>query len=213
MEIGLVGLLLVAVALPGWGQSGPATADVYLNGRDDSFQLLGSGRPLASEIFRKIDVHLNWHTGELPAGQKAFGIRTVKRAPESAGPDAFAACRLSNSAGVEITVYRDRLNDLLNPFLNAHSTPLGVGASIQREAEAALPAYVLAHELAHAMEGIARHSERGILKAPWSASDFNEMAFHRLTFTPYDIELIHRGLAARMAGKSLESDDSRAARK
>ena len=194
MGIKLVGLLLGAAVLPGLGRFGPSTVDVYVSGRDDSLQLLRSGRPLASEIFRKIGIHLTWHTGELPAGQKAFGICTVEQAPVSAGPDALAASHLSNSAGVEITMYGDRLH----LFLKAHSTPVGVAA-----------AYVLAHELGHAMQGVARHSAIGIMKAHWSDSDFTEMVFHQLAFTPYDIELIHRGLAERVAGKSLEPDESR----
>ncbi|HKE28082.1 MAG TPA: hypothetical protein VKB88_37270 [Bryobacteraceae bacterium] len=198
MGIKFLGLVLGGVALPGLGQSGSASVDVYMSGRDDSFQLLRSGRPLASEIFAKIGIHLNWHTGELPEGQKAFGISTVERAPESAGPDALAASRLSDSAGVEITMYRDRLH----LFLNAHSRPPGSAA-----------AYVLAHELAHAMQGIARHSATGIMKAHWSDSDFREMVFHKLAFTPYDIELIHRGLAERVAAMSLERDQSRTVRK
>lgn len=208
MEIELVGLLLAAVALPGWGQSGPATVDVYMNGRDESFRLLGSRKPLASEIFKKIGVHLNWHTGELPAGQRAFGIRTVKRAPHSASPGALAASQLSNAAAVEITMYRDRLH----LFFNAYSTPVGSdGASIERRT--VLAAYTLAHELGHAIQGIARHSETGILKAYWSDSDFKDMMFHTLTFTPYDIELIHRRLTAPMAGKFLEADESCVIRK
>jgi hypothetical protein len=106
MEIERVSLLLAALVLPGWGQSGSATVDVYMTGRDDSLQLLRPGKELASEIFRKAGVHLSWNTGELPAGQRAFGIRTVEQAPESAGPNALAATHLSNSAAVEITMYR-----------------------------------------------------------------------------------------------------------
>ena len=65
-------------------------------------------------------------------------------------------------------------------------------------------AYVLAHELAHAMQGVARHSESGILKAHWSNADCVEMAFHTLAFTQFDVELIHRGLAFQLANRRSE---------
>ncbi|HKE21090.1 MAG TPA: hypothetical protein VKB88_01805 [Bryobacteraceae bacterium] len=35
------------------------------------------------------------------------------------------------------------------------------------------------------------------------------MVLHKLTFTPYDIELIDRGLTERVAAKSLGPDESR----
>jgi hypothetical protein len=187
---------MVAVTLPGLGQSGPAATtrrmgisarvavDVYLSDRDDFARLLGSGKLVASGIFKKIGVCLNWHTGELPAGQSGFVIRTVENAPESAASVALASTELAGSSVVEITVYEDRVRR----FLDAHPSLTGVAT-----------AYVLAHELAHAMQGVARHSESGILKAQWSNYDCEEMVFHTLAFTPSDVELIHRGLALQLA--------------
>jgi hypothetical protein len=170
--------------------------DVYLNNRDGSAQLLGAGKILASGIFEKIGVHLNWRTGELTdtrgdAGnetlRKAFGIRTLEQAPESATPGALASARIVGAAGTEITVYKDRVLR----FLDNHSNLAGVGAG-----------YVLAHELAHVMQGVGRHSESGILKAQWSNNDFDEMIFHKLVFTNFDVELIHRGLALQLANSA-----------
>ena len=79
-------------------------------------------------------------------------------------------------------IYEDRLRQ----FLNAHPSLAGVGVG-----------YVLAHELAHAMQGEARHSESGIMKAHWDTPDFQEMFFQKLAFTAEDVDLIHQGLAAR----------------
>jgi hypothetical protein len=163
------------------------TVDVYLNGQDASSLLLGPGKPLASRIFQKIGVRLNWRTGELPARQAAFGIRTARHAPESANGEALAASLLSGAAGVEITVYEDRLRR----FLNAHPSLAGVGAG-----------YVLVHELAHAMQGKARHSASGIMKAHWDTPDFQEMLFQKLAFTAEDVDSIHEGLAARLLGNN-----------
>ena len=94
--------------------------------------------------------------------------------------------------GVEIAVYEDRLRR----FLKAHPSLAGVGAG-----------YVLAHELAHAMQGEAHHSESGIMKARWDFRDFREMFLQKLAFTTDDVDLIHRGLAARLLG--IQNDSPR----
>ena len=84
------------------------------------------------------------------------------------------------ASGTEITVYKDRLQRFLA------DTP------VCRKVAAG---YVLAHELAHVMQGVARHSESGIMKARWAREDCDAMASHQLAFTQSDVELIHQGLA------------------
>jgi hypothetical protein len=167
--------------------------DVYINDRDDSAQLVGSAKVLASGIFDQIGVRLVWHNGELPAANSAsqpvFAIRTLEHPLESATSTALASARIVGSAGTEITIYKDRLQR----FLADHGSVAGVAAG-----------YVLAHELAHVMQGVARHSESGILKANWSREDCQAMVFHKLAFTQLDVELIHRGLAVQRA--SLRSE-------
>jgi hypothetical protein len=186
----VVGLVLVAAASGSGAPKGaPAAVDVYLNDRDDSAELLGPGTPLASAIFKKIGVRLNWHTGELPPGPGAFGIRTVEHAPGSATSEALASARLSSSSGAEITVYMDRVRRLIAK----HPDLAGAAAG-----------YVLAHELAHAMQGAARHSASGILKVQWSLGDYKDMMFHKLAFTDSDVELIHKGLALQLANRRSE---------
>jgi hypothetical protein len=169
--------------------------DVYISDSDDSAQLLSPGKVLATGIFGKIGVRLNWRAGELPATQgaagheavqRAFGLRTLEHAPESATPGALASARIVGSSGTEITVYQDRVQR----FLDSHRNLAGVGLG-----------YVLAHELAHVMQGVGRHSESGILKAQWSNEDYHEMIFHKLAFTNFDVDLIHTGLAVQLASR------------
>ena len=62
---------------------------------------------------------------------------------------------------------------------------------------AALLAHAMAHEIAHVLQGISRHSESGILKAHWSGTDCARMAFFPLMFTREDALLIHHGLRVR----------------
>jgi hypothetical protein len=183
-------LILMAIAWQGVGKSRPATVDVYLNDRDETAKLLEPGTWVASGIFSRIGVHVKWHTGDPPAVagrgaalQPAFGIRTVEYAPEWATWGVLASSELHGSSGEIITVYRDQLRR----FLAEHPTLLD-----------AAPGYILAHELAHVMQGIARHSATGILTPKWSADDFKHMKYRVLAFTRTDVELIHQGLARRL---------------
>jgi hypothetical protein len=190
MKLQFTALILTTMAGQGFGQSTKVAVDVYLNGHDDSDRLLGPGIPLASDLFKKIGVRMNWHSGQVPASRTALVIRTAEHAPASASPEALAASQLLGSSEREVTIYKDRLEN----FLANHRSLAGVATG-----------YVLAHELAHAMQGVARHSESGILKAHWSDLDFAEMVFHKLAFTSLDAELIHRGLIVRLAGRSSET--------
>src|SRR5579871_2177307 len=157
---------MVLMAVAGWNASAAekTKVDVYLNGRDASEQLLGPAKVLVSGIYDQIGVRLIWHCGELPArrdtSRPAFAVRTAGHPLDSATSEALASARIVGSGGAEIVVYQDRLERLLA----GHQTIAGVGA-----------AYVLAHELAHVMQGEARHSQAGILKAHWSEEDYREM--------------------------------------
>ena len=58
---------------------------------------VGVPEKLASDIFGKIGVHVNWHLGRLPAGpcaaQKCIGIQLVEHPPVSATPGGLASAR------------------------------------------------------------------------------------------------------------------------
>jgi hypothetical protein len=68
---------------------------------------------------------------------------------------------------------------------------------------AAILAHVMAHEITHLLEGFARHSQTGVMKARWDRSDLRQMAFKPLPFDPEDIDLIQQGLSLRAAGATL----------
>jgi hypothetical protein len=152
--------------------------DVYISDKISSTKILEHHKAIVSSIFDRAGVQICWHGGQ--AGPQSFGIRLVGNAPPSASSEALASTRLTVA---EITVYYDRVRRILS------RAPLGT-------ANVAL-AYVFAHELAHAMEGIARHSESGILKARWSNDDFEAMILNEFAFTDTDIDLIRKGLSSR----------------
>jgi hypothetical protein len=68
---------------------------------------------------------------------------------------------------------------------------------------------VIAHEVAHILQGLMRHSESGIMKAQWTGADYQQMTWKPLQFTDEDVMLIHRGLRAREASRR-NSGDGRA---
>jgi hypothetical protein len=69
-------------------------------------------------------------------------------------------------------------------------------------------AHVLVHEITHVLQGIARHSSTGIMKASWDRDDFDRMRYTTLPFTEEDIALIRRGLVTPDTAL-LERDPSR----
>lgn len=62
----------------------------------------------------------------------------------------------------------------------------------------------MVHEITHVLEGINRHSEEGVMKAIWSAKDYERMRDHPLPFAPVDVDLIREGIARRMVHAAAE---------
>jgi hypothetical protein len=59
--------------------------------------------------------------------------------------------------------------------------------------------HVIAHEVAHILQGLTRHSESGIMKAQWDGADYKQMTWKPLQFTDEDVMLIYSGLKLREA--------------
>jgi len=83
--------------------------------------------------------------------------------------------------GVHIEVFYDRID---------YGAP---------DVRTALLAHVLVHEITHILQGVSRHSDNGVMKARWDASDRAGMVRIPLAFEPQDVVLIHEGLKARAA--------------
>jgi hypothetical protein len=47
-------------------------------------------------------------------------------------------------------------------------------------------AHAMTHEITHLLQGIARHSGIGVMKAHWESKDFDLMVQHPLPFAPED---------------------------
>jgi hypothetical protein len=142
----------------------------------------------AADMFREIGVQIRWHSGEIKASDadRSCGIPLVveiqdARSDIHLSPGALANAKPFMDSGTSIHVFMDRIhrdNDRLT---------------------AALLAHVLVHEIGHVLERISRHSDDGVMKAHWSSMDCREMSARSLPFAPEDVELIHLGIARRMA--------------
>jgi hypothetical protein len=153
--------------------------------------LLRDGQQAASNIFAGIHVQLTWVKASNAAadcvGEAAthnLAVQIVPHAPASFSDDALAMALPYADSGVRIVVFYDRVE----PLLRGHHAP-----------QATVLGYVLAHEIAHVLQGIARHSETGIMRARWTDNDLKQMGIKVLAFAPEDVQLIRRRLAHRDA--------------
>ena len=157
---------------------------VYLqNEASVPYPMLSRARTLAAEMFAGVGVQIDWRAGQRAESQLlregAIAVRLTLDTPDEfkSTVGAFA----TPSEGVHITVlYQHLAWSLAKPGLAP-----------------ALLAHVLVHEITHILEGIARHSETGIMKANWTSGDYYDMQTKTLAFASEDIELIHRGLTQR----------------
>jgi hypothetical protein len=167
---------------------GQQTLDVFVNnGELVPFATLQGAKGLASRIFASADVLIAWH-GLEPAGWKGRNrVIIIQLEMDTPAPYHRGAlgCSLP-SEGVHANIFYDRIRRMdrhnFEPFLLAHA---------------------MVHEMTHLLEGVARHSATGVMKAHWDTGDFLEMKRHLLTFTPEDIRMIQNAenRPVRMAAK------------
>jgi hypothetical protein len=148
----------------------------------DSADVVGKAASISYRLFRpagvKLDLHTGWHSCEAQRG-KAILVSLSMHTPKDLLPGAFA--HALPYEGVHIEVFYDRMahtEDDLRPYLLA---------------------YVVVHEITHILEGVARHSDSGIMKAHWDSDEYALMRRGQLRFAEEDIKLIHKGLAAPAA--------------
>jgi hypothetical protein len=188
----VVGLMLLASYGAGGGQ-GAETAGyqvtVHLQNPQMADPLLLAGaKALATSMFAGIGVHLRW---EGSGRRRARGSQTEpdaeimigfdSNAPAGLPPDALACARpYAPQSDVRVTIFyyrvvklveRDRFSD-----------------------RAAFLGHVLAHEIGHVLQGAARHSEAGLMKAQFTLEDRAQMRRKPLPITDCDVELIRLGM-------------------
>jgi len=142
-------------------------------------------KAVSSGIFSGIGVKIQWHgLSKCPA--EAIFITFSNDTPTSLLPGALAYAM--PYAGTHIVVFFDRVKNKPGTV----SVLLG---------------HVIAHEVAHILQGVARHSESGVMKANWTGADYQQMTREPLQFTDQDVLLIHRGLKAREVSQPSRGGD------
>jgi len=153
--------------------------NVYLENIPDVFWDAEGAKATTSQIFSSIGVKLVWvdfHDKRIEAG--TIIVKFSAKTPIDFHPRALALS--FPFEGIHAQVFYDRVQQRVRPALVS-----------------ALLAHVLAHEIAHLLERTDVHSDKGIMKACWGLSDYDQMAWGTLTFTDFDIRLIYDGLDAR----------------
>jgi hypothetical protein len=139
------------------------------------------GETIATQLFANIGVGIEWYhdDGHCKVPPEEFLVILVSTgASDSKLPGALAYSQLDDGAHIE--VFYNRVVKTVEP----RQVPVLLG-------------HVLAHEIAHMLEGLNRHSDAGVMKAHWDERDFIEMSDRLLPFAPEDAELIQRGIMQR----------------
>lgn len=151
-------------------------------------EVLWRAKYWASRILESAGVSVQWVKGKPPFDDRRtvcgelLTVTFDPGAPAGFGSQTLAYARLDPERSTEIHIFYGRVLALQR--ISRPDVILG---------------YVLAHEIAHALEGVPRHSSEGIMKAKWSPLDYAEMAFGLLLFAPEDKELIRAHFGARAA--------------
>jgi hypothetical protein len=145
----------------------------------DQFTLYRA-QALTTGMFGAIGVRVEWNCGKNAAGTAV--VELDRETPADFKPGALAYALAYRKRGSHIHVFYDRVRRPHTPSL----TPVLLG-------------HVFVHQITHVLEGIARHSQAGVMKGRWDRRDFEEMAHRPLWFAPEDVEMICARTARRAA--------------
>jgi hypothetical protein len=140
-----------------------------------------------SRIYAAIGLRVEWSN----AAKTALWVEFDDRSRNFDPPNALGYARPYGANGARIHILVDRVQRLGDGGLDA--TILG---------------HVIAHELGHVLERVARHSESGLMKAVWTSHELKAMRFRFLPFAPEDADLI-RAAAVRTAASTTENSGPR----
>jgi hypothetical protein len=173
-----MGVAAIAVMAGGsvWAGAIPAERRVTVcMGDTPNLGFESRAKGVASDIFAGMGVKIQWHRlSNCPAASIIITFSDVT--PESLMPGAMAYALPYE--GTHIVVLYDRVKN-------------------KRGQVPCLLGHVMAHEITHVLQGVARHSESGVMKAQWTGMDYKQMTWKPLQFTDEDVQLINRGLEVR----------------
>jgi hypothetical protein len=147
--------------------------------KGEQWETVNAALPIVSKIFTGAGLTLEWHgAGRLcpEHAERTIRISLSTQTNSSLLPGALAYALPYE--GEHIVVFYDRVQRTYS------------GST------AVLLAHVVAHEITHILQGVARHSEEGLMKAQWDREDYARMGLQALTLNKTDLQLIREGVAA-----------------
>jgi hypothetical protein len=168
-------------------ENGPALAVCVQHRETVNNLVMAQAQAIVSEVFAEAGVRIDWIPSRLCriAAGNAIRLEMDGVVPVQFGPETLAYALPYAGSGTTIHVFYRRI-------MECH-----------RELGAEVLGHVMAHEIGHVLEGIARHSPEGLMKAHWGLYDYMRMKKQRLSFSAEDVELMRThilsadGLAAR----------------
>ena len=169
--IWVVGILMAA----GAAQAEDLNLTVYVRGAAQVEGLtMMSAKATTTKIFAGIGVRIRWEQGSpRTTDGPAILMQLDESAPARFRPDALGYAKPFDQFHTEIHILYNR-----------------VLRSVPREVAPALLGHVMAHEIAHVLERLDRHSATGVMKAAWVTSDYDAIAKRPLAFEPDNVEAI-----------------------
>jgi hypothetical protein len=175
-------LMAVVNASASSGQNAESTVHVYVTFEASvAGPLIVGARSCASKLLAPAGVKLIWHdtpTGD-PADANSLAMTFLPTTPviyrTGRNAKALAVALPYASTGQQILVFNDRVSDFVAPYGRRSWVVLG---------------HILAHEIGHVLENVARHSDTGLMQANWTRDDISMMIWAGLPFAPEDKALI-----------------------
>jgi hypothetical protein len=147
--------------------------------KGDQWEVVNKALPIVSKIFAPAGLTLEWHgAGRLcpEHSDKTIKVSLSMHTNPDLLPGALAYALPYE--GEHIVLFYDRVQRTY-----AGSPEI-------------LLAHVVAHEITHILQGVALHSEEGLMKAKWDREDYARMKLQPLWLTQADVQLIREGVAA-----------------
>ena len=155
-------------------ENGPALAVCVQHRETVNNLVMAKAQAIVSEVFAEAGVRIDWIPSRLCRIATGTAIRLEM---DPVVPTHFASETLAYAlpyAGSGTTIHVFYLRIMEN----------------HRELGAEILGHVIAHEIGHVLEGIARHSPEGLMKAHWGLHDYMRMKKQRLCFSAEDVELM-----------------------
>jgi hypothetical protein len=132
---------------------------------------------LATRIFADVGIPLDWSACE-PANESSqtpiIVVQLVSGKREGLMSGVLGSAMPYRS---QIVIFFDRIETMQDAW--------------------AVLGHVMVHEITHIIQGVARHSDTGLMKPHWSSDDLREMRYKPLPFTQEDLVLLYSALSIR----------------